>query len=180
MNEDEEYFVDLIEKNKHKELNNLNWNNSIKKLFFSHSFNGNISNIVWPDSIEYIFMGDNFNKNINNIIWPKSLKKLLFGFHFNQNINNINWPNNLEQLNFGFYFNQEIILNNENIILSFSDINPEMEKKLPVNLKKLNLKSLTFPLTNLPHGLESLKIKEDENNYLQKSKIPYGCKVEKI
>lgn len=146
---------------------------TVKKLFFSSSFNekieiGSLSNNLvelsfghffnqilhpgsLPNSIIKLYTGGDFNHKLYPESLPHNLKQLTFGTQYNKKIDNNVLPNGLEKLKFGYNFNK-----------SLNDV-------LPINLKHLFLcekykKSYSFlkSLVNLTH----LEIHVLDNNFM--------------
>jgi hypothetical protein len=175
-------FKKFLHSDKVKDLNRIEWSNNLKKILIHNSYDSEIESVYWPNSIETLQFGSNFNHPIDNVKWPQSLKTLIFGNNFNQLVENTKWPKSLNVVQFGSKFNQRITNETwpENTILILHSANEITVNNLPNNLKHLKVMNLNCPLTNLPISLEKLDILYDENNYLEESKIPFGCEINKI
>ncbi len=141
------------------------------------------------------------NDGLKKIIWPPKLKSIdIHGDMPPDLLRNINFPNKLHITLFDFCDNNiyipEIctslcipVVVEEDVTclppkleyLSFSRKLKTNLTKLPSTLKILDIRKLKVALTDLPVELEELRLfkykSKDGTNYLEKSKVPFGCKV---
>ncbi len=162
-----------------KSILNIEFPNSIKTILFGSFFNQPIDNVKFPENLEKLCFGDNFNQEVNNLILPKNLKILKFGYHFNKSLDNLVLPEKLEILELGLDY--DLKLTNLKIgyltkIILYNDSKNTLNN-LPVDLKFLEVNYLSEPLKNLPFMLEILYYKNSDEDYINKSKIPFGCHI---
>lgn len=161
-------------------LDNIIFPDNIKIFVFARYYNKPIDNIKFPNQLEKLFFSGDFNQNIDNVNFPETLTYIFFGNCFNQPLHNVKFPKSLYALEFGTDFNQALNinnLNNLNIIKLSHNENSIPINTLPTNLKRLYIGMLKKPIETLPPNLEFIDIWSNENNNLEKSKIPFGVKV---
>ncbi len=184
MTSDKEWrvFKNFLQSEKVNDLNRIDWSNNLRKILIHNSYDSEIDSVCWPDSIETLQFGANFNHPIDNVKWSKSLKTLIFGNNFNQSFENTKLPNTLKVVQFGSKFNQRITNKTwpDDTLLILICANEITVNHLPNNLKHLKIIDLNCPLINLPISLEKIDILYDHEDYLNESKIPFGCEINKI
>jgi len=105
-----------------------------------------------------IIFDDDFNDSLEDIILPNHITHITFGYYYNQSLENVKLPNSLTHITFGHDFNQSIGI-------------------LPDSMQYLEFFELKKPLLDLPVTIKELCILCDYKNNLDKSKIPFDCKV---
>ena len=126
---------------------------SIKNLILYTDENFEIREL--PPTIEHLILPDDFNRRI---IFPRCLKSLIIQENFKQELNNL--PNSVERI----IFYPDLEGNNlDNLPTNLKEIQIYSEDLnsidfLPTSLEYLYIKFVSFPLINLPSGLNKLII----------------------
>lgn len=141
------------------DYNKIIFPNTIKHIVFPDEFDDNIDNITLPENLEVIEFRESFNQSMNKIKFPDKLQAIKFASysHFNQNIDNIK-VKNLKYLKLGCYYTHPLY-------------------NLPDTLEVLVLTNYKFELTNLPISLKVIKCDVISEQYIKKSRIPFGCEL---
>lgn len=170
------YFDD----NFNKTIHCIIFPDNIKKIVFGRCFNQSLTNVKFPNYLEKLFFSERFNQNIDNVKFPETLYFIYFGNSFNQPIDKVKFPSSLHTMEFGSNFNKPLNSDNINHVNTIK-LN-QSDNEIPINTLNNNLKSLYIgmlrkPLTNLPVSLKYVTIWSNENDSLEKSKIPLETKV---
>ena len=119
------------------------------------------------------------SSNLENIKWSNNVKELTLISHRVKLINP-SLPPNLKIIKFEEYFHSFDNINLPDNITICIDTCNEYINTLPSNISNLIINEFYEPVTNLPCSLKELVFVNYKNDALEKSKIPYGCKVKSL